>query len=344
VIDTAFTQLEPVVSIKGACAALGRSRATLYRSRRPTLPRQARPRPVPRNALAGEEQAAILGALHQARFLDRAPAEVYAVLLDEGTYLGSASTMYRVLHANDEVRERRALATHPPRKIPELLASEPNRVWSYDDTHLRGPARGVWYFLFAMLDIFSRYVPGHIVLPAEEGEAVKDWIDGLVRTAGPNTAPLLTIHADNGGPMISKPVSVLLGDLHIERSHSRPHVSNDNPYSEAGFKTLKYCPSFPSRSAASRTPEPSAPGSSTSTTTSTGTQELAITLRRRSTSAPQPRSERPAASSSRRHTRPIRNASLMAHPRRHFFRDRPGSTSRRRILHRSSAERVSQVA
>jgi putative transposase len=227
VIDTAFTQLEPVVSIKGACAALGRSRATLYRSRRPTLPRQARPRPVPRNALAGEEQAAILGALHQARFLDRAPAEVYAVLLDEGTYLGSASTMYRVLHANDEVRERRALATHPPRKIPELLASEPNRVWSYDDTHLRGPARGVWYFLFAMLDIFSRYVPGHIVLPAEEGEAVKDWIDGLVRTAGPNTAPLLTIHADNGGPMISKPVSVLLGDLHIERSHSRPHVSND---------------------------------------------------------------------------------------------------------------------
>jgi transposase InsO family protein len=155
--------------------------------------------------------------------------------------------MYRVLRSCSEVRERRAIATHPPRTIPELVAAEPNRVWSYDSTHLRGPARGIWFYLFAMLDIYSRYSPGHVVLPAEEGEAVRDWIEATVGAAGPFPPASLDIHADNGGPMKSQPVSVLLANLHIGRTHSRPHVSNDNPYSEAGFKTLKYCPSFPAR-------------------------------------------------------------------------------------------------
>jgi putative transposase len=193
------------------------------------------------------EHDTLLAALHEQRFVDRAPAQVWATLLDEGSYIGSPSTMYRVLRSCSEVRERRQVASHPPRTIPELVAATPNRVWSYDSTHLRGPARGIWFYLFAMLDIYSRYCPGHVVLPAEEGEAVRDWIEATVGAAGPFEPGSLDIHADNGGPMISNPVSVLLANLHIGRTHSRPHVSNDNPYSEAGFKTLKYCPSFPER-------------------------------------------------------------------------------------------------
>jgi putative transposase len=247
VIEATFAQLEPATGTAGACAALGRSRATLYRHRRGRLFGPPRPRPVPVNALSGGEHDSILATLHAPRFVDRAPAQIWATLLDEGTYIGSESTMYRVLRSHDEVRERRAIATHPPRTIPELVAAEPNRVWSYDSTHLRGPARGIWFYLFVMLDIFSRYSPGHIVLPAEEGEAVKDWIDSIVPLAGPREPGSLDIHADNGSPMISHPVSVLLAGLGIGRSHSRPHVSNDNPFSEAGFKTLKYCPSFPAR-------------------------------------------------------------------------------------------------
>jgi hypothetical protein len=172
---------------------------------------------------------------------------VWATLLDEGSYLGSPSTMYRVLRSAGEVRERRRIATHPPRTIPELVATRPNEVWSYDATRLVGPVRGVKFSLFVMLDIYSRYCCGHIVLPAEDGEAVRDWISSLVAAAGPMKPGSLTIHSDNGGPMICNPVSMLLANLHIGKTHNRPHVSNDNPYSEAGFKTLKYCPSFPER-------------------------------------------------------------------------------------------------
>jgi putative transposase len=178
------------------------------------------------------------------RFVDAAPAQAWATLLDEGTYLASQSTMYRLLRANGESGERRRQATHPPRTIPELVADEPNRVWSYDVTKLKGPRRGVHYDLFMMLDIYSRLCPGWMVVDQEDAQVAKAWIADVV--ASQHIEPgTLTIHADRGSSMTSKPVAVLLADLKIGRTHSRPHVSNDNPYSEAGFKTLKYCPAFP---------------------------------------------------------------------------------------------------
>jgi putative transposase len=180
------------------------------------------------------------------RFVDAAPAQAWAILLDEGTYLASESTMYRLLRANGEGGERRRQATHPARTIPELVADEPNRVWSYDVTKLKGPRRGVHYDLFVMLDIFSRYCPGWMVVDQEDAQVAKAWLEDV--TVSQHISPhRLTIHADRGSSMTSKPVAALLSDLKIGRTHSRPHVSNDNPYSEAGFKTLKYCPAFPER-------------------------------------------------------------------------------------------------
>ena len=189
----------------------------------------------------------MLDMLHSTRFADRAPAQVWATLLDEGAYLGSESTMYRLLRANGETSERRRQATHPPRTIPELVAVAANEVWCYDATALRGPTRGVHYDLLVMIDIYSRYVPGWLVVDTHDGDIVKAWIDQVVAAQGGVEAGTLTIHDDRGSPMTSKPVAVLLADLKIGRTHSRPHVSNDNPYSEAGFKTLKYCPEFPER-------------------------------------------------------------------------------------------------
>lgn len=246
-IDTAFGELEPLVGTKGACHALGRSRASHYRHRRGPRPGPPKPRPTPANALDAEERAAVLAALHSERFADRAPAQVWATLLDEGSYLGSESTMYRLLRTSGEVRERRAQATHPPRTVPELVAAEPNRVWSYDATALRGPARGIWYDLFVMLDIFSRYCTGWMVVEGQDAEVVRDWIEAVVAAHGPFDPGRLLIHADRGPAMTSKPVSQFLADLQIGRTHGRPHVSNDNPYSEAAFKTIKYAPVFPGR-------------------------------------------------------------------------------------------------
>ena len=236
-IESVFAELEPVVGTKGACAAVGRPRASHYRRRRPPLLGPGRPRPSPPNALSGGERGAVLDALHEPRFADKAPAQVWATLLDEGTYLGSESTMYRLLRTNGELRERRRQASHPARAVPELVASRPKEVWSYDATALRGPARGVNDDLFVMLDIFSRYSPGWLVVDQESALAAQGGIP----------AGSLTIHPDRGSSMTAKPVAVLLADLRIGRTHSRPHVSNDNPYSEAGFKTLKYCPAFPGR-------------------------------------------------------------------------------------------------
>jgi len=247
VIDAAFTELAPLVGTKGACHAVGRPRASHYRRDRAPLAGPPRPRPTPPNALTPDERAAVLDVLHGERFVDRAPAQAWATLLDEGTYLASEATMYRLLRADGEVRERRRQATHPPRTVPELLAAAPNRVWSYDATALRGPRRGLWYDLFMMLDIFSRYCTGWTVVEGQDAEVVRDWIEGVVTDAGPIEEGSLTIHADRGSPMRSKAVSVLLADLRIGRTHSRPHVSNDNAYSEAGFKTLKYAPDFPGR-------------------------------------------------------------------------------------------------
>jgi len=245
VIDEAFAALRSLAGTRTACAAVGRSRATHYRAFEPKKLGPPRPRPVPPNALGESEQHAVLGVLC-GRFVDSAPAQAWATLLDEGTYLASQSTMYRLLRKSGEVRERRRQATHPPRAIPELLATRPNEVWSYDVTKLKGPTRGVHYDLFVMLDIYSRYCPGWMVVDQEDGQVAKAWLEEVAETEqiAPGT---LTIHADRGSSMTSKPVASLLSDLKIGRTHSRPHVSNDNPYSEAGFKTLKYCPAFPER-------------------------------------------------------------------------------------------------
>ena len=246
-IDAAFFELKALVGTAGACRAVGRPRASHYRRGLPPRCGPPPPRPTPPNALSAAERQAVLDVLHSERFADAAPAQVWATMLDEGDYLGSESTMYRLLRGTGEVHERRSQATHPPRTIPELVAEGPNAVWSYDATALKGPTRGTHYDLLVMIDIFSRYVPGWLVVDVHDGQIVKAWIEAVVAAQGGIEAGTLTIHADRGSPMTSKPVAVLLADLRIGRTHSRPHVSNDNPYSEAGFKTLKYCPTFPER-------------------------------------------------------------------------------------------------
>jgi len=244
-INDAFVELEPLVGTRSACAAVGRSRATHYRRGSPPKLGPSRPRPTPPNALSGTERDAVLDALH-GRFVDDAPAQAWATLLDEGTYLASESTMYRLLRDTGSTGDRRRQATHPARTIPELVAEKANEVWSYDVTKLKGPTRGVHYDLFVMLDIYSRYCPGWMIVDQEDAQVAKAWLAEVIASQHV-AAGTLTIHADRGSSMTSKPVAVLLADLRVGRTHSRPHVSNDNPYSEAGFKTLKYCPAFPER-------------------------------------------------------------------------------------------------
>ena len=182
---------------------------------------------------------------HRPEHVDRSVAQVWATLLDQGIYLASQSTMHRILRQAGESRDRRNQATHPPRARPELMASGPNEVWSWDITKLPGPARGQWFDLYVMIDIFSRHVVHWLVAPAESAELAKQFIADAIAANG-GIAPQ-AIHADRGTSMTSKPVAQLLVDLGVDRSHSRPHVSNDNPYSEAAFKTLKYCPAWPGR-------------------------------------------------------------------------------------------------
>lgn len=237
----------PLTSTKAACALLGLARASVYRRRRPPV-QGPKPPPVarvPANALDPAERAAILEALDSVEFIDKSPAQAWAVLLDRGCYLGSVSTFYRVLREAGPVRERRAVARHPPRVRPELLACAPDQVWSWDITKLRGPVRGAYFDAYVMLDIFSRKAVHWQVQTTENGELARDFIAAAI-AANDGIAPN-TIHSDNGTSMTSKNVAGLLADLSIERSLSRPHVSNDNPYSEAAFKTLKYCPAFPDR-------------------------------------------------------------------------------------------------
>ena len=237
-------ELAAVTSTKEACRLLGRSRATHYRRDQPPVLGPPVPRPTPPNALSEAERQQILQLLRSEEYCDLAPAQVWARLLDDGVYLCSLSTMYRLLAAAGENRERRRQRTHPAKKKPELLATAPNQVWSWDITKLRSAERGKYYELYVIIDIFSRYVVGWTVAAAETGELAKDFIEGVYREQGIGKGEL-TLHADRGTSMTSKPVSQLLVDLGVDRSHSRPHVSNDNPYSEAAFKTLKYCPAFP---------------------------------------------------------------------------------------------------
>ena len=228
-----------------ACEALGVARSTLYRRRWPVTSKPKR-LPRPHRALDENEREGVLDALHSERFVDKAPAQVWATLLDEGIYLCSIRTMYRILHAYDEVRERRNQRRHPNYAKPELLAEAPNQVWSWDITKLRGPVKWSYYYLYVILDIFSRYVVGWMLAQRESAALAKHLIAESCRKQ--NIEPdQLTIHADRGSSMRSKSVAFLLADLGVTKTHSRPYVSNDNPYSESQFKTMKYCPQFPSR-------------------------------------------------------------------------------------------------
>jgi transposase InsO family protein len=230
------------------CAALGVSRATVQRrrSRSGTPAPAARPRPAPARALSGAQRQAVLDLLHAPRFADQAPAEIYATLLDEGVYHCSVRTMYRLLGQNGEIRERRRQLRHPVYQKPELLAEKPNEVWSWDITKLMGPEKWSYFYLYVILDIFSRRVVGWCIADAETATLFKP----LFEEAMQNHAVLpgqLTLHADRGGPMKAKATAFLLADLGVTRSHNRPHTSNDNPFSESHFKTLKYQPRFPKR-------------------------------------------------------------------------------------------------
>jgi len=200
-----------------------------------------KPRPTPANRLSDAERDHVLATLNSERFVDKAVAQVWAILLDEGTYLCSMSTMHRILREAGMNRERRRHAVHQAKVKPELVAHSPTAVWTWDITRLRGPLRGVWYDLYVILDIFSRYVVGWTVAACEDSLIAKDLIEQAMAVHGiPHT-----LHADRGTSMTSKPVAQLLVDLGVSRSHSRPHVSNDNPFSESQFKTLKYAPVFP---------------------------------------------------------------------------------------------------
>jgi len=226
------------------CDALNVPRASYYRWKRPVLGPH-RPRTTPR-ALSATERTEVLDLLHEPRFVDRAPAEVLATLLDDGSYLCSERTMYRLLAASGEVRERRDQLRRPTYTKPELLATKPNELWSWDITKLHGPAKWTYFYLYVILDVFSRYVVGWMVAPQESAALAQELLRTTCERQG-ITAAQLTIHADRGTSMTSKPVALLLADLGVTKTHSRPHTSNDNPFSEAHFKTLKYRPGFPER-------------------------------------------------------------------------------------------------
>jgi putative transposase len=244
----AVEELTSSVGTARACRALAVSRAGVYRQRRPRPAAAAPPppRPQPKHALTPQERQQVLEALHSERFVDKAPHEVHATLLDEDTYLCSVRSMYRLLAAAGEVRERRDQLRRPVYTKPELLATGPNQVWSWDITKLKGPVKWTYLYLYVILDIYSRYVVGWLIAHGESAARAKRLIAQTVRKHRIEPGQL-ALHADRGPSMKSKTLAQLLDDIGVSRSHSRPHVSNDNPYSEAHFKTLKYRPTFPRR-------------------------------------------------------------------------------------------------
>lgn len=243
---TAIEGLSPAVGVRAACEAFDFPRSSFYRKGLGVLsPAPAAARFVPR-ALAPTEREAVLSCLHEERFQNCAPAAVYATLLDEGRYHCSIRTMYRILESEGETRERRDQLVHPAYTKPELLATGPNQLWSWDITKLLGPAKWTYFYLYVILDVFSRYVVGWMVADGESSELAKRLIADTC--AKQEIEPgKLTIHADRGSSMTSKPVAFLMADLGVTKTHSRPHVSDDNPYSESHFRTLKYRPGFPER-------------------------------------------------------------------------------------------------
>lgn len=249
--QAACEQLALLVGRVAACRAVGLPRSTWYRHHR-VNPAPPRPEPTPHvdrvqpRALSQTERENVRQLLNSDEYVDEAPATVWAKELDAGRYHCSVSTMYRILREHDEVGDRRRQATHPPRTKPELCASGPNRVWSWDITKLAGPERGLYYQAYVLIDIYSRYTPGWMIAEGEDSELASRFLrDSIAKHAiDPDQ---LTIHADRGPSMKSKTVAELLSDLKVTKSHSRPKTSNDNPYSESQFKTLKYRPVFPAR-------------------------------------------------------------------------------------------------
>jgi len=249
----AVTLLSSTVGIQPACLALGVARASYYRQRpllgpcaleQPPIP--CNPRPTPARALCAYERLAVRAVLNCERFQDCSPAAINATLLDEGQYLCSTRTMYRILTEDGAARERRDHLTHPQYQKPELLATAPNQLWSWDITKLRGPAKWTYFYLYVILDVFSRYVVGWMVAPRESAELASKLIEESCEKQ--KIAPdQLGLHADRGSAMRSKPVALLLADLSVTKTHSRPYTSNDNPFSESQFRTMKYRPAFPDR-------------------------------------------------------------------------------------------------
>lgn len=243
----AVSELAVSVGIRPACEALSVPRASFYRwQQQAGTVGLAKQRPRPARALTEAEQKDVLARLHEERFQDRSPAAVYATLLDEGHYHCSIRTMYRLLEQRGESRERRDQLTHPSYQKPELLATAPNQLWSWDITKLLGPAKWTYFYLYVILDVFSRYVTGWMVAPRESAELAKRLIEDSCAKQSIQPGQL-TVHADRGSAMTSKPVAFLMADLGVTKTHSRPYVSDDNPYSESQFRTLKYRPEFPDR-------------------------------------------------------------------------------------------------
>jgi putative transposase len=233
-----------IYSVESICAGLGVARASYYRTeRRGPVPVTER---VPPRALSVNERQEVLAIVNTERFGDQAPGEISAAVIDEGRYLCSERTMYRILAENQQVRQRRDQLRHPHYQAPELLASGPNHVWSWDITKLLGPTKWTYFYLYVILDIFSRYVVGWMLAYRESAELAKKLIEQSIKREDIE-AGRLTVHADRGASMTSKPVAFLLAGLGVTKTHSRPHVSNDNPYSESQFKTMKYRPEFPER-------------------------------------------------------------------------------------------------
>jgi putative transposase len=229
------------ISTRAAADLVGVARATA--TRKPSTTPLPAVVPVPANKLSPLERARILHVVNSDRFVDLPPIQIYAQLLDEGVYLGSISTIYRVLRENAQVKDRRRQARHPARAIPELVATGPGQVYTWDITKLAGPVKGTYFDCYVMIDIFSRYIVGAHVHSCEAGVLAVEMMKEIFEIHGTPTV----VHADRGTSMTSKTVASLLSDLEVTKSHSRPRVSNDNPYSEAWFKTLKFAPVFPER-------------------------------------------------------------------------------------------------
>lgn len=243
---SAVAELVPALATRRALRALGAAPATWYR-RRQAARRSAvaRSRPTPPLALSSRERQTLIDTLNSPRFADCTPYTAWARLLDEGTYLASVRTFYRVLDAHGLVQERRNQLVHPAHVKPELVASAPNQVWSWDITRLRGVLKWQHFYLYVLLDIFSRYVVGWLVAGAENAGLASALIEETCAKHG-IARDTLTLHSDRGSPMRAKTTAELLVDLGVAASYSRPRVSNDNPFSESQFKTLKYRPEFPS--------------------------------------------------------------------------------------------------